>query len=156
MRVLMICLVFGLADPAHALSCMPSDAVRLFEQVRDAEEGFYIVKGEISFLEPINTPDANTKTSTQTRARAIGTALTSSGFSAPFDGEVTVKATCVSAWCGDPASLKDVRIMALEVGEDGLTLHVGPCGGDQLLWQAEQENRLLRCLLTGDCQKTEF
>lgn len=156
MRALTICLALLLAGPVHALSCMRPDAVRLFETARDAEERFYIVKGEVAYLEPVRTPDPNGKATTRTRARITGMALTASGFGAPFDRDVTLEATCLGVWCGKPGELGGTRIMALEVRPGGLVLDVGPCGGDQLAWEASQEDRLLKCHLEGDCRPAEF
>lgn len=156
MRFILICLAILAAGPAHALSCMRPDAVRMFEQARDADTAFYIVKGEIEFLEPPNTPPRNAKRPALTRAQISGQALSSSGFNAPFDLEVTVKASCLGPWCGSPNDLSGARLMAIEVGPTKLTLNIGPCGGDQVNWDQEAEDRLLACHLAGTCTVADF
>lgn len=156
MRVLMACLALVLASPALALSCMRPDAVRVFEKARDATAAYYIVKGRVSLREAANKPEPNSKTSAVTRAHVSGSALTASGFNVAFDQDIDVASTCLGPWCGDPDSLTGELIMALEIRPGSLRLHLGPCGGDQLPWHAEQEMRLLQCHLSGDCQLADF
>ncbi|MEM6384679.1 MAG: hypothetical protein AAF718_00445 [Pseudomonadota bacterium] len=156
MRFALVCLAVLIANPANALSCMRPDAVRLFEEARDAETAFYIVKGEVEFLEPPNTPPRNAKTPATTRARITGLALSKSGFNAPFDERVTLKASCLGPWCGAPEMVEGSRLMAVEIGLADLSLYIGPCGGDQMAWDEQAEDRLLSCHLQGICEAAEF
>lgn len=156
MRVALTCLAFLAASPAFALSCMRPDAVRLFEQARDAEAAYYIVKGRVEFLETPKTPRPGSKTPARTRAAIKGQALSSSGFNAPFNREVTVETTCLASWCGSAENLKGELVMAVEIGLDELTLEIGPCGGDQVAWDQGAEDRLLKCHLDGVCEPAGF
>lgn len=156
MRNLLACLVILFSGPAFGLSCMRPDAVRLFEQARDAEAAFYIVIGRVQLLKAANQPQPGSKDPARTRARITGQALSSSGFNAPFDREVTVEVSCLSAWCGSVDNLRGDLLMAVEIGLDTLTLSVGPCGGDQMVWEQAAEDRLLKCHLEGICEPAEF
>lgn len=156
MRFLMVCLAIVTAGPVSALSCMRPDAVRLFEQARDAKDAFYIVKGRVDLLETPNIPRPGAKTPERTRAKVAGQALSSSGFNARFDRDVVVEATCLASWCGSPESLTSEVIMAIKIDFDALTLRIGPCGGDQVKWDQLSEDRLLKCHLDGVCETAEF
>lgn len=150
MRFLLTCLALLAAAPANALSCLRPDAVRLFEQARDAEETYYIVKGRISLLEEANLP-TDPKVPTRTRARIEGSALAAETFGAPFSREVALETTCASIWCGQLDGLAGELIMAIETEGDALSLRIGPCGGDQVPWDQNGEDRLLACYRDGDC-----
>lgn len=152
MRIALFCLAMLAAGPATALSCLRPDAVRLFQQARDAEAAYYIVRGRVSLLEAPNLPERGSTTAAFTRSRIDGKALTASGFRAPFSGNVTIEVTCVGPWCGGLDGLDGELIMAIEANGDKLVLRIGPCGGDQVRWDKVGEERLLRCYRTGDCR----
>ncbi len=156
MRVFLTCLLLLSATQSQALSCLRPDAVRLFEMARDADASFYMVKGSITLLEPANVPPRGSKTSTFTRARVDGLALSSGDFQVPFRRDIMVETSCAGPWCGDPQNLSGDMIMAIEVDGDALTLNVGPCGGDQVTWDETGEDRLLACYVTGTCNPAEF
>ena len=82
MRALAISLALIIAGPVHALSCMRPDAVRLLEKARKAEEIFYIVKGQVTFLEAVKLPKQNSEVPAVTRARVTGTGLSATKFPA--------------------------------------------------------------------------
>ncbi|MEM7752171.1 MAG: hypothetical protein AAF230_02090 [Pseudomonadota bacterium] len=155
MRCLMICLALLTAGPVNALSCLRPDAVTLFERARDATDDFYIVKGRITLLEAPNTPPRGSSEPALTRARVQGHALNTAGFSAPFQRDVILKATCVGPWCGSLDGLIHELLMAVEVSGETLTLNIGPCGGDQLRWDQSGEERLLTCQRSGACQRAD-
>ncbi len=153
MYYILACLAFIAATPATALSCLRPDAVRLFEQARDAEEAFFIVKGRVSLLEPPNLPVENTETPAQTHAQIEGLALTPTGFNQPFDHDVIIETICLGPWCASLEGLDDDLIMAVKTEDDRLTLRIGPCGGDQILWDEDGENRILSCYRDGICEQ---
>ena len=155
MSFILICLAVLAAGPATALSCLRPDAVRLFEQARDAKETFHIVKGRVTLLETPNLPDPNQKKPAMTLARVDGAALSKSGFHATFSEGVLLEVPCLGPWCGDPDGLEGELIMAIEVSGDTRILRLGPCGGDQVQWDQVAEDRILTCYLDGDC-KQEF
>lgn len=155
MRVVLICLALIAAEPAHALSCLRPDAVRLFEKTRDAEARYFIVKGRITFLEPPNTPPRGSKLAALTRARIDGVALNRAGFTTPFSRDVTISATCLGPWCGSLEDLAGTAIIAIRLSDEDLVLDIGPCGGDQVSWSQSGEDRLLDCYLGGNCRVPE-
>ncbi len=142
-----------LATTAQALSCLRPDAVRLFEQARDAEDAFYVVKGRVFFLETPNLPVKGSEVPTETRARIEGQGLTPSGFNVSFDREVIVEMNCLGPWCPAPEGLEGQLIMAIRSAEDRLSLRLGPCGGDQVLWDEDGESRVLSCYRDGICEQ---
>lgn len=155
MRFVLLCLALLAAEPAHSLSCLRPDAVRVFEKARDAVARFYIVKGRITFLEPPNAPPRGSKLPALTRARIDGLALNRTGFTTGFSRNVTISATCLGPWCGSLEKLSETSIFAVMVSGSELTLAIGPCGGDRVAWTQSGEDRLMDCYLNGDCRIPE-
>ena len=148
-----------LAAPAWSLSCLRPDTVFLYQEVTGSDDDYYIVKGTLAFLEAINAPTPHqTKNSTSdTRARVTGMALSRSGLNVPFDRDVTVHAKCSAVWCPDLESLsKNTFLMALKLDGDDLTLLRTACGGLAVPWDQDGEDRLLDCHLNGNCRRSGF
>ncbi|MEK6215808.1 MAG: hypothetical protein N2B03_01180, partial [Boseongicola sp.] len=141
-------------SPVLALSCLPPDAVRLYEMARDAEEAYYFVKGRIDLTGPAQEPDPNSDAPALTRAHISGTALNSHGFGTSFEQDITIEASCLSVWCGSAENLTGELFTAMRIINKELTLRVGPCGGDVVQWDQDAERRLLECHRTGICAAT--
>ncbi|MCG6882249.1 MAG: hypothetical protein LJE62_00680 [Silicimonas sp.] len=144
------------ATGAGALSCLRPDAVQLFQAARDAKEGFYVVKGRITLLEPVNAPDPDRGGIARTRARLTGLALGQGGFLAPFDREIALDAACLGPWCGSAEGLNEDMIVAVEVTDTGPVLSIGPCRERLVAWDADGEDRVLACYRSGICQPADF
>lgn len=144
------------AGPAQALSCLPPDAVRLYQTAEAAKAPFYIVAGEVEVTGPVNLPDPDDERPAITQARITGTGLSGGGFEVPFDQPVTLEISCLGPWCGGVDGLTGKLIVAVAAGEAGLTLRIGPCGGDVVRWTADGEARLLACHRDGDCRLKQF
>lgn len=148
------------ATPAFSLSCLPPDAVRLYETARDAEESYMIVKGRLIETGPIAIPQPDPNSIEQvppvaSTARFRGQALGPTDFSAPFVSPITVTVSCAMTWCGAPVTDRDL-IVALRVTELGYALDIGPCGGDTVPYDPEGEARLLDCHRGAECQPADF
>lgn len=141
---------------AQALSCLRTDAVRLFEAARDAEAAFHIVKGRITLLEAAQTPDPAQKKPARTRARLTGTALSGGGFNARYDREITIEAVCLSIWCGSAEGLTEDMIFAVVATRTGPVLRIDPCATRLVRWTQAEEDRLLRCYRSGICETADF
>ena len=158
-RLALTLLLATLAGPVQALSCMAPDAVWLYQQIKNDDADYLLVKGTITLTEAPNLPaPAGMKTTEAfTKGRATGLALSASGFDVPFDRAITIRATCVASWCGSPKGLSQgTRIFAVQIEADRLILERGPCGGLVQLWSKEEEARLLECHLKGNCELREF
>lgn len=148
-----------LASPVWSLSCLPPDAVFLYQEAREDKAGYYIVKGKVTLTEPANRPDpSDTKrTRTLTKARATGVALTKTGFKVKFDRPIVIEASCVASWCGGPGGLdRHTHIFALRIDGNKLILRQGPCGGMVVPWSKDQEKRLMECHLKGTCVRNGY
>lgn len=151
---------FMVTGPAMALSCMTPDPVVLYENIRDDDARFYLLRGTLSLSEPFNAPlstDTGSSAST-TKATATGMALSNSGFSAPFEREVILRTTCFTIWCGGLGTLEDrLQFIALRIEDDEtLVLERGPCGGNAIDWSPEDETRVLNCHRNGVCERKGF
>ena len=145
-----------LAFPAHALSCLPPDAVRLYVQAAESDAPFAIFRGRIEPNQPIAVPEIpkvgampETKDAV-TRVRLTGRLLGSEDFTRPFDDDVDVRVTCLSVWCGNPVTGREL-LAALRMTDDVPVLEVGPCGGDSMLAEQTDIEALLACHRTGEC-----
>ncbi len=119
--------------PALALSCLPPDLARSYQQAKEAKEVYIIVEGRLSFDESkLPVVDYNnqldTPHNTYIPAHLTGHSLTISGFDSGFDQPITLNAKCFGPWCAKPAS--DLPYLAfLEQTDAGYMLVLDPCGG---------------------------
>lgn len=154
--LLLAALTFALATPAFALSCMPPDAVQLYEAARDSDDTYVAVRGRIDLSEPAQTPEPDTEMPAITKAVMSGYALTSHGFGALFHRKIEIRATCLGPWCGSADGFGGEQIAMLRVDRNNIyTLMAGPCGGQALDWSKDGERRLLECHRTGNCSAAE-
>lgn len=150
--VLPALLSFALASPALALSCLPPDAVQLYEQARDSKDTYVAVRGRIDLSEPAQNPVPDTELPAITQAVMSGYSLTSHAFGALFRSKIEIRATCLGPWCGSAEGFEGEQIAMLRVdGNDVYTLMAGPCGGQAMAWTKDGERRLLDCHRTGNC-----
>lgn len=152
LRMFLILCAAIAATEASALSCLRPDAVMLYEQARDSEDAFHIVRGELQITGPVNEPNPDTGAVGETQARLIGTMLTDEGFGAVFDQPVTIVSSCAGPWCGSATGQEGLLIAAVRIGEDRFTLDAGPCGGDMLPYDGDGVGRLLSCHRFGRCE----
>ncbi len=157
-RIFLALIALLLAQPASALSCLRPDIVSIFEQARDAKEGFWIVKGRITADSPIAIPQPNANGLHKDNAKATtpvqitGLGLVSNGSYRPFVQKVSLSITCVAHWCGS-VKLDQEQFMAIEVTEDGPELVVDACGSRLAPATLEGEQRLMRCLRDNVCER---
>lgn len=149
-----VLLLAVLASPAHALSCIRPDAVRLFEAARNSADPYVLIRGRLSVDGPVALPDADRKDSARTVVRVDGMGLNRQGFAAPVSREVVLELSCISVWCASPPGDGEL-IMALRVEGDARILAVDSCGGGVVPWTEDQEKRLLECATGGDCKTAE-
>lgn len=141
---------------ANALSCMRPDAARLYAQARDSDEVFAIVTGRLHPERPISVPQVAEDgafpkdQNAVTRVRMTGLVLGVEDFDQAFDREIDVRVTCMSIWCGDPKTDRDI-IAALRLGGEVPELEIGPCGGMAMVASEDQILRLLECHRFGNC-----
>ena len=145
-----------LATPVWSLSCLRPDIVRTFEQARDAEEGFWIVRGRVLSDQPIATPALGADgvykdgAKADTPVRVVGQGLRPDGQFGDFVQDVTLSITCLAHWCGS-VTLEEELFMAIEVKENGPELVADPCSNRIVRFSEEGEARLLRCVREGVC-----
>ena len=155
-RILLALLCTGLAAPAWSLSCIRPDIVRTFEEARDSDAGFWIVRGRIIADGPVATPepDANGRYKdnavAKTPAQFVGVGLRPNGEFADFKRDITLSVSCIAHWCGSPPLDTDV-FAAIEVKDSGPELQVDACSSRVMPYSEDGEKRLLQCLSDGIC-----
>ena len=156
-RVALLSLLCALTGPALALSCLPPDVARTYQQAAEAEEAYIVVHARLEF-----NADALPRTDWQDQAaspphtlipaRMTGQALTKTGFDLPFDRAITLDAQCFGPWCAG-ATPGTAYLAFLERRADGYLLALDPCGG--MGFADPDADALLRvqtCFNGGPCQ----
>ncbi|WP_417603898.1 hypothetical protein [Primorskyibacter flagellatus] len=154
-RTSIAALLMLVAGQANALSCMRPDVARDYAQAASADETYFVVTGMLSF-DPSGLPvvdydnQSATPPETDIAAHLTGKTLTSGGFTAEFDRDVILRVHCFGPWCASPQP--DTRYLSfVESTEQGLVMHVDPCGGlSHPEPTPEMQARVLACT-TGDC-----
>ena len=104
--LLLSCLPFA---PAHALSCLPHDVARTYEQAAQSDDTYIVVHGILTF-DKTHLPKTDwqnqhkTPPNTLIPARLEGKALTQDGFVARFDRSITLNVQCLGPWCANAKS----------------------------------------------------
>ena len=155
-HILSTALCLALASPAWSLSCLRPDVVRIYEMAREAEAGFWIVRGQIFADDPIAVPEPRPDGSHEEGASAstpvafVGLGLMTDGTYREFSQTITLTITCLSHWCGSAPLETDV-FAAIEVKDTGPELVIDPCSSRIATFSDEDEERLLRCVRDGTC-----
>ncbi|KNX40569.1 hypothetical protein ROTO_29110 [Roseovarius tolerans] len=132
-RVALFTLLCALTGPALALTCLPPDVARTYQQAAEAEEAYIVVHARLEF-----DADALPRTDWQDQAaspphtlipaRMTGHALTKTGFDLRFDRAITLDAQCFGPWCA--GAIPGTSYLAfLQRTQDGYLLALDPCGG---------------------------
>lgn len=148
MRILCLIPALLAAAPAFALSCLPPDPVALYERARDAEERYVIVRGEVRPEGPVAVPQDGKEV--ETPARIEGVSLTSEGFTAPFDREVTLRLGCMGPWCANaPDDGETISMVQLEGTR--LVLELDACFSTSVPASDDGARAVVECHRGGDC-----
>ena len=152
----LLALLLLLASPAHALSCLRPDAVRLYTQAAESEELFAIFIGRLHAENGIEVPRIPNDGTIQdnkeatSRVRLTGVTLGERHFDTPFDRDIDVRVTCLSVWCGNPLTDRDI-LAALRLTDGGPELEIDPCGSMAMPAEEADIDALLRCHRSGKC-----
>ena len=153
--------------PAQALSCLPHDVARTYEQAATSEETYIVVHGTLTFDES-RLPETDwqhkqkTPPNTLIPARLEGKALTREGFNAPFDRSVTFNVQCLGPWCAS-AKTGTAYLAFLrktdgppETGGTsgpGYQLDINACGGMGFAAPTKQAlETVVQCFQGGPCK----
>lgn len=145
--VLLLCL----AGPAQALSCLRPDVVSLYEQARDSEDVYSIVRGRLSYPAPPRLPKPDQPTSSP--AVIAGTALGADGLTIPFVSEVTLSLSCLGPWCPGAPPVRAEAFIALRHHQGGYVLDQSACFANAVPAAPGDEERLLACHQHNRCHR---
>lgn len=128
-RTLAALLALG-GTQAVALSCLPADPIREYQEAQASPNTFHVLFGHVTFdasqmsgglsedPEPEPAP---------VRAQFDGNSLASDGFTRPLVTEITLQPTCAGPYCGSVAP--GFLLLFARVTDGGYIVEVGPCGG---------------------------
>lgn len=142
-----------LASPLQALSCLEPDPIQAYLNADSSADRYGAVVGRLDFDEARLPPAVGDgdQQDVEVRAHLVGDSLGFDGFTAPFQGNITLRIACFASWCGRPKSgAKYLIFIKREAGR-----HVAvadPCGG----WMFERPSRdvldkLHQCFVGGAC-----
>lgn len=131
-RLLALALAISAPMPALALSCLAPDVLRSYAQFDAAKEEYVVVHGRLT-LDMSELPkgmmgDQRPPRMTKLAAALKGKSLNDSGFTVPFDRQLTLEVTCLSQWCGQVQNGEDI-LAFVRKDADGYAMRVSPCGG---------------------------
>ncbi len=144
-----VALIALAAGQAHALSCLRPDVVSLYEQARDSEDVYSIVKGRLSYPTPPKLPKPDLPT--ESPAILSGFALGADGLTVPFEREVTVSLTCLGPWCAEAPTAGVEGYIALRHHQGGYILDQSACHANAVLAEPGDDQRLLACHRDDRC-----
>ncbi|WP_459444362.1 hypothetical protein UM181_15850 [Alphaproteobacteria bacterium US3C007] len=135
---------------AVALSCVRPDVVERYLNSVHSEHSVVILKGTISFKQPVWKKQQTFETLT-TQGQFDGFMLHHRGFEIPYSEPITLIFECFAEWCGSLAA--EEEIIAFAAVEDfELRLRVQPCNFTVFPVEfGENAQRLLGCHLQGQC-----
>ncbi|MEM7240570.1 MAG: hypothetical protein AAF429_00135 [Pseudomonadota bacterium] len=160
MKTLLACLTLFLsAQVAQALSCLPYNILRDFNDKADQAEAYVIYlasyrsKGFV--LDPNTENDGPLIGIEFTVAVDLeGRALNKHGFAAPERFDATIRMTCAAHWCGGYADVTTPELMFLRKTDAGYVREVGPCDGYTANPPVEEMVPILqKCLRRGACSE---
>ena len=160
-RIFALLLAFVAASPVDALSCIPADIARSYQQAAESEKQYIVVLGTFTFnarklpkVDWDNQQDTPQDTFIQTQFS--GTSLTRNGFTNAFSSPVTLNAKCFGPWCSSLVS-KAKTLAFVEKTSDGYLVTTNPCGG--FVFQnprKDQINQTVACHQGKRCDPQEF
>jgi len=145
-----------LSAPALALSCLPPDIARTYQQAAAADEAYLVVHARLYFdaaaLPRTDWQDqAATPPQSLIPARMTGHALTKTGFDLPFDRAITLDAQCLGPWCAG-ATPGTSYLAFLQHSQGSYMLALDPCGGMGFADpDADTLRRVQTCFNGGPC-----
>ena len=129
-RPVLLALCSLAATEAAALSCLPADPMRDFQEAQDAPESYHILHGRLSFdpsLMPQRVSNDPGVTPNPVDAQFDGFALGPEGFTTPVEAEVVLQSTCAGPYCGTFGPGE--ALLFAEITEAGYLVRIGPCSG---------------------------
>ncbi len=141
---------------AAALSCLPHDVARVYQEAAASEDRYTVVLGEITF-DPALLPEiveddpVSTPRDTRIPARITGRALSHGGFLHPHDSEIDLVLKCFGPWCARAQS--GTRFLAfVNLDRQPPEVVLDPCGGTGFgRPTAAMEQQAVACFTGGDC-----
>ncbi|QFS81319.1 hypothetical protein FIU97_00545 [Roseivivax sp. THAF40] len=121
------------ATPGLALSCMPADLARDYQQAQEDEAAWIVVTGKLTF-DTSQLPDTDLSQQqeappeTDIPAQISGGSLGKDGFTRAFTRDITLRVLCLGPWCGGAESGSDVLAFLKQEGDDYVAM-ASPCPG---------------------------
>lgn len=132
-RIFALLLAFVAASPVDALSCMPADIARSYQNAAASEKRYVVLLGTFDF-NARNLPKTDwhnqqdTPENTLISVQFSGKSLSADGFTNTFQSPVTVNAQCYGPWCS--SLQRNTQTLAfVEKTQDDYLLAINPCGG---------------------------
>jgi hypothetical protein len=149
-------LLTALATQASALSCLLPDVTATYAEAQNSPEAYVVLLGEFSFNTRLLPGDADPvkqhiDRSTSIPAQFRGHALSTNGFTTPYNIPVTLEIGCIASWCGGMSPNQEVLAFVRQT-ETGHSLDVGACPFFVFQPDANMQTRVTQCMQGGPCE----
>ena len=161
MRIFLAAIFTIFALPVWALSCLPQDLNRTFQEAAQSEDSFVIVVGKVTFdakrLPVSKFGDQRApKPNTLIPARINGQALNHDGFGVPFTRDITLNVQCYGPWCGSMSSGQQY-LAFLRKAKGRYQLDTNPCGGFAIGYPTKKQlEQVKTCFRGGACHPKKY
>jgi len=153
-RLLALLCLWG--SHAAALSCLPNDVARTFQELDADSARWGAVVGRLDFDEgrlPRVDWDQQAQTPAETRLRAqlVGHSLGPDGWTTPFQANVSLIVECWGPWCAQPQSGRRYLVF-VKREPHGRLAFADPCGTRLIANPSPDDlDRLHLCFVDGPC-----
>ncbi len=156
-RIFLTIALFFWSGSAFALSCIPPDVASTYREAADSPDRYMIVVGTLKFDDrklpkTDHSAGAETRPDNPVPARLKGLALTRSGFTHPYDAQITLNAQCIASWCAGAAS--GIEYLAfVNLDKPKPKVAINPCGGHAFPQPtADMKKQVIQCRNGGFCE----
>lgn len=144
----------ALATQASALSCIPPNIARTFNDVHASSDVYVMGLGTLTAKGRI--PKYIEGQARHIPAQFRGVLLGQSGQTKTQNLNVTLDAICYASWCGGFPKTDQQILVFLKKTQAGYRLESNPCSGDFKVSPTKKELRILKkCLKNGGCSKAQ-
>ena len=155
-RTFLALCAFLFATQAGALSCLPSNLARTFNQLHEAPEIYRVAVGTLKLTSKV--PKYVEGQPRSVRAEFEGQMVGRTALGPPVSFPVTLNAICLAHWCGGfPQNDNVEKLIFLQKSESGYVVDLGPCPTDSIsVSSTDRIKTIQKCMRRGKCSNAQI